>query len=405
MSESLLFHGEELNFGSGPATQVAQVSHDEIDAKYVAGDVRIVTEQARYPLVTIPSMLVSGSYLLRPEFQRRHRWDTAKQSRLIESLIMNVPIPPVFLYEDSYSHYEVMDGLQRLTTISNFYADIFALEGLEEWPELNGMKYSELPGQVRRGIDRRYISSVILLQETAKDPVEAARMKQLVFERLNSGGIKLEPQETRNAIYPGPLNDLCIRLARNKYLCRMWGIPEPMSDVADELDTNLPQELLENESYRKMEDVELVLRFFAYRQRMSSQKGGLGVYLDRYLKLGNAFDPQLLAELKELFEKTIELVYSVLGERAFWLWRKRATGWSWYSRPTTVLYDPLMFAFSQHLEYATELRDLKCAIQDSLPSFYEQHYDSLEGRYTNLSNIADRNDLFVGFLRQHLGIK
>ena len=276
MDELLMFPGEELDFDGGQGAQVEKASHDEIDAKYVAGEVRIVSEQARYPLVSIPPMLASGSYLLRPEFQRRHRWDTAKQSRLIESLIMNVPIPPVFLYEDTYSHYEVMDGLQRLTTICNFYSDSFELEGLEEWPELNGMKYSELPGQVKRGIDRRYISSVILLQETAKDPAEAARMKQLVFERLNSGGIKLEPQEARNAIYPGPLNELCIHLARNKFLCRMWGIPESMSDTEDELDTNLPTELLENESYRKMEDVELVLRFFAYRQRMTSQKGALG---------------------------------------------------------------------------------------------------------------------------------
>ena len=392
MSDITLLPGEALDF-SGSASDLLNAASDEaIEAKYVAGNVRIVTEQARYPLNSVPIMLESGAYLLKPEFQRRHRWDLVKKSRLIESLIMNVPIPPIFLYEDKYSHYEVMDGLQRLTTIQSFYADKFALEGLEEWAELNGRTYSNLPPQIRSGIDRRYLSSVILLQETAKSSEEAARMKQMVFERINSGGMKLEPQEGRNAIYPGPLNDLCIRLARNVYLCRMWGIPEPS---ALEEECELPQELLENESYRRMEDVELVLRFFAYRQRLKFQKGALGAYFDRFLKQGNAFNHSVLNSYEQLFSRTAELAYAVLGEKAFWLWRRRASGWSWFSRPTTVLYDPIMYTFSQFLDHSKQLIDKRLEIQEALPNFYENNYTSLEGRYTNLSNITDRNKLFV----------
>jgi hypothetical protein len=90
-----------------------------------------------------------------------------------------------------------MDGLQRLTAIAQFYKNGFELEGLQEWPELNGFKYSNLPDQVRKGIDRRYLSSIILLQETAKDEKEAKRLKQLVFERINSGGALLTFQESR----------------------------------------------------------------------------------------------------------------------------------------------------------------------------------------------------------------
>ena len=142
----------------------------KINAKYAKGEVRIVTEQARYPLTSIPIMLGSGNYEINPEFQRRHRWDNTKRSRLIESFIMNVPVPPIFLYEDRFSHYQVMDGLQRLTAINEFYDDGFELEGLTEWPELNGRKYSTLPDQVRRGIDRRYLSSIILLQDRKRSP-------------------------------------------------------------------------------------------------------------------------------------------------------------------------------------------------------------------------------------------
>ncbi|HEV2150213.1 MAG TPA: DUF262 domain-containing protein [Longimicrobiaceae bacterium] len=391
-----LHPGEALIFAEADIDGLHVASNEAIDQKYIKGDVRIVTEQARYPLNAIPSMVDSGDYELNPEFQRRHRWDTTKKSRLIESFIMNVPIPPVFLYEDRYSHYEVMDGLQRLTAISEFYTDKYSLEGLQEWSELNGRRYSELPEQIRRGIDRRYLSSIILLQETAKNETEALRLKQLVFERINSGGIKLEPQESRNAIYNGPLNQLCISLARNVYLCRMWGIPEPTPEEIQY--GTVPDALLENESYRKMDDVELVLRFFAYRQRLQHHKGALRDYLDRFLKHGNLLPEDVLAFFQTLFEATVKLVYDTLGEQAFWLWRKRVTGWSWYSRPTTVLYDPVMFAFSQNLEHADELRARSDEIRARLPRFYESNYDSFEGRYTNLSNIGDRNQLFVTFL-------
>ena len=240
------------------------MASEEINEKYRKGEVRIITEQARYPLNTILNIVQSDDYILNPEFQRRHRWDTVRKSRLIESIIMNVPIPPIFLYEISYSVYEVMDGLQRLTAISQFYLDSFALEGLDEWPELNGYKYSKLPEQVRKGIDRRYISAIILLQETAKDEAEAKRLKQLVFERINSGGASLTYQESRNAIYPGSMNDLSIRLARDVNFCALWNIPTP---TKKELESGIVEEkLVKHPMFSKMDDVEMILRFFAFRQ-------------------------------------------------------------------------------------------------------------------------------------------
>ena len=100
---------------------IVKMSDSKINAKYKRGDIRIVTEQARYPIKSIRGMLASGDYKLNPEYQRRKRWSNTRKSRLIESFIMNVPLPPVFLYEYEYSKYEVMDGLQRLTSINDFY--------------------------------------------------------------------------------------------------------------------------------------------------------------------------------------------------------------------------------------------------------------------------------------------
>ena len=136
-----LFRNEKLNFTHSDPPDADQKSDAQINDKYVKGDVRIVTEQARYPLTAIVPMVESDDYELVPQYQRRPRWNTHKKSRLIESFIMNVPIPPIFLYEDRFGHYQVMDGLQRLTAIYEFYTDKLVLDGLGEWAELNGRQY------------------------------------------------------------------------------------------------------------------------------------------------------------------------------------------------------------------------------------------------------------------------
>lgn len=396
-----LLPGERIDFADySNFMNNLYTSEEEINQKYIKGEVRIVTEQARYPLPSIMNMLESGSYALNPEFQRRHRWNTGQKSKLIESFIMNVPIPPIFLYEDSYSHYEVMDGLQRLTAIYEFYKNKFPLEGLTQWPELNGKTYDSLPLQIKRGIDRRYLSSIILLQETAKNDFEAVRLKQLVFERINSGGVNLEPQESRNAVYNGPLNELCLYLSRNTFLCRTWDIPEP--DNNEMVNGEISDELLKNPYFQKMEDVELVLRFFANRQREEIYKIGnrrFRDFLDAYLRQGNKFSPNVLGNLKYLFEETIEFVYELLGEKAFWLYRNRNNHWNWFSRPTTAIYDPLMLVASEFLEYKENILLHRDTIENVIINFYIYNYDSFEGRNTNPSVVRERDRKFSELFR------
>lgn len=93
-----LFEDEELELEK-PNKDPVVMSDEEINKKYREGEIRIVTEQARYPLNTISQMVKSDDYKMNPEYQRRHRWSNEKRSALIESLIMNVPLPPIFLYE------------------------------------------------------------------------------------------------------------------------------------------------------------------------------------------------------------------------------------------------------------------------------------------------------------------
>jgi hypothetical protein len=400
-SDTLLLNGEAIQEEQEIVLFDGYQPDVVINEKYVKGDVRIVTEMARYPLTSIVPMLSGSSYKLNPEFQRRHRWNDPKRSRLIESFIMNVPVPPVFLYEDRFSHYEVMDGLQRLTAIYDFYTDKLQLAGLVEWRELNGRKYSQLPEQVRAGVDRRYLTSIILLHETAKSSAEADRLKQLVFERINSGGVELEPQESRNAVYNGPLNQLCIRLSRNEHLCTLWDIPVP---VEGEHADKVPEELLKNETYRTMQDVELVLRFFAYRQKFKLQRRSLRDYLDYYLRHGNGFHPDLLLALEKQFVDTIRYAHDLLGAHSFHLYRKRRIGsedaWEWLSRPTLAVYDPLMYVLCQLLPKRDALLRHSAAIRDGMKDFYRAQYDIFEGRNVNISVLADREKAFNEFFAQ-----
>ncbi len=312
------------------------MSDEDINKKYKSGEIRIVTEQARYPVKSIKEMLAGGDYKLNPEYQRRKRWDNGKKSRLIESFIMNVPLPPIFLYEYEYSKLEVMDGLQRLTSINDFYTDKFPLEGLEYWKELEGKKYSELPQEIQKGIDRRYISSIVLLEETAKTPEEAEKLKQIIFERLNSGGEKLEPQETRNALYNGKFNQLCLKLSENDMFRQMWQIP---------LESDGEQKLLTSEAYRKMDDVQLVLRFFAYRF-IDKFSGTIESFLDEYLKVANNFPDKTIDGLEKLFNDTIDTIYQIFGTNAFITpeYERKVT------KPQKIIYDPLMQSVANNID-------------------------------------------------------
>ena len=396
----ILYEKEVLSFKNGTLTDVHNMVDEAINEKYRKGEVRIITEQARYPLNTILGIVQSEDYILNPEFQRRHRWDVVKKSKLIESIIMNVPIPPIFLYEISYSVYEVMDGLQRLTAIAQFYNNEFKLEGLEEWSELNGYTYSSLPEQVRKGVDRRYISSIILLQETAKNETEAKRLKQLVFERINSGGATLTYQESRNAIYPGVLNNLCIKLARDANFCKIWNIPE--STELERTKGIITDELVKDPMYSKMEDAELVLRFFAFRQIEKWDNSQLKSFLDNYLKLGNLYSDELILKFESLFMATTSLIYSLFEESALWLPRERTKEvepkWVVYEQPTKVLYDTLMYVISDLLEHKDLFLSKSKQIREELDGIYRNNSVQFKGRF-NKNDITNRIEIISSYFQ------
>ncbi len=233
-----------------PTTEhINKMSDHAINNKYESGKQRILTEVNREKLPSFIQALKKPGYMdLRPFYQRRNRWDETKQSRLIESFLINIPVPPIILYDKSYHFYEVIDGQQRITALREFYENRLILKGLQLWPELNGRTYNTLPAKIKAGIDRRSISSIIIITESASNPEVALLLKQLAFERLNTGGVELSRQEIRNCLYYGKFNELLLDLANNSIFAKAWEIP-----IEDERE-------LETEEFTTLLKVETSLR-------------------------------------------------------------------------------------------------------------------------------------------------
>ncbi len=190
-----------------------------------------------------------------------------------------------------------MDGRQRLETIIDFFNNGFALTGLEYWPEINSKRYLELPEAIRRGLLRRTINAVVLLAETARGDGNFD-IRMVLFRRLNTGGVKLNPQELRNSAFPGVFNDMIKRLARQEPFVDVWGIPRK----TDKEETEPAPELTKNVLYQSMMDCELVLRFFGIRETVAGDaKGSLRHILDQTMRKYKDTSPETVTKLEAPF--------------------------------------------------------------------------------------------------------
>lgn len=371
-----------------PREKPAHVPDAEINARYVRGEGRIVIETNREKLPGFVSLLKQPNYMdLRPFYQRRPRWKADKQSLLIESFIMNIPVPPVFLYERDFNSYEVMDGQQRITALRDFYDGKFELEGLERWPEINGRTYHTLPDKIQQGLDRRSITSIVLLKESTTDEEEASTLRETVFDRLNTGGTKLTRQEIRNALYRGRMNDLVDRLSRLPAFRKAWGLP---AWVENEIEVT--RGLLENSLYEKMEDVELVLRFFALRH-VDHYTGGMQPFLDLYMRKAAGFTEQDLSILEREFVGTLDLAAAVYGDILFRPFDPDDD--DWLPSAQKAFYDAVMVGMAVFLDRAESVKAKASEIRNATAQmFRSEQPGTFTGRGNTKEDIRTRIRLF-----------
>ena len=228
--------------------------------------------------------------LVIPEFQREYVWDNSKASRLIESLLLNIPIPQLFLSETADATYEIVDGHQRVFSIIRFLENQFALSGLRIQQEFDGLRYFELPLREQRFLRTRVIRAIIISSDSNPS------MKFEVFERLNTGGLALNAQEVRNAIYSGRFNDLIQRL-----------------EVDDGFRTTLGSKV----PRKRMVDRELVLRFLALHDDFPAYRPPLVRFLNNFMRTNREPAEQWLDAHGQLFRRTVAATAGLLGGAAF----------------------------------------------------------------------------------------
>jgi hypothetical protein len=257
---------------------------------------KLVIQSSDLSLDSIANMVKNLAIDIQPKYQRRERWDRTKQSALIESFLLNIPVPPIYLAEDEYGKYSVIDGKQRITAIFNFIEKGESLQGLENFKEIEGLSFNQLPSPLINALKiRPYIRVITLLKQSDQN------LKYEVFTRLNTGGDRLLPQEIRNAIFEGTLNDSLIGLSRNEFL---------MQQLKSKAVTSKP--------YKEMIDVEYVLRFFTLREFWDKFPGNMSYAMDEFMrkhhKTINAND---IMGMETLFQQCMDLCDIIWGKKAF----------------------------------------------------------------------------------------
>lgn len=359
------------------AKLIDTVDTQEIKKKLSSGEYNLVIDQARYPLAALP--VIFKAYNLNPDYQRNKVWDSQRKSRLIESLIMNIPIPPIFLYEISPSKYEVMDGLQRISTIIDFLNNKFKLKGLEVWKELNGCSYKELIPEVQDAIGSRYLSGSVILSDSKNTKEKQDELKRLIFERLNTGGITLTKQEIRNAVNTSKMNTM-------------------INDFADNNDTFNNLWHSGGDSKNRMGNREMILRFFAYKDLSYNNNTTVGTSqaLDYYSAKSVYFDESKVENLKLYIENTLDFVKNLFGEQAF----NKNNG----TKSEKMLFDTVMLACSMCIDKEVGLNgdmDIENNVQLK-NDFLESNRDLFNGKYTSFSKVLERQEAFYNFLNSEI---
>lgn len=235
---------------------------------------------------------------INPDYQRYDGiWSTKNKSLFIESVILNIPIPSIYLSEDSKGTLIVIDGRQRLSTLFDFMEDKFRLTGLSILHHLNGKKYSKLVGELAKyktKIEDRSLHIAKLRYGTSDTFVIET------FERVNTKGAKLNAQEIRNAINQGKSTELLNQL----------------SDYYDK-----ERKIVDK---KRMKDKYLILRYFAMKFYYQQIKQGNNVefvtisdYLSATMKKINAMEDSQIDDMREDFIRTYDRAKSVFGTMAF----------------------------------------------------------------------------------------
>lgn len=243
--------------------------------------------------------------LVKPELQRNYVWDKPEASRFIDSILLGLPIPSIFLAKTKEEKLLIIDGFQRFMTVRDYVKGVFSKDNSvfklsrtekihEKW---RGKAFVELSEDEKRKIRNTTIHAIIFMQQ---HPTIGDTSLFQIFERINSSGRTLLPQEIRNCIYQGPINTLLFELNENPKWRLLWG-----SERRDD----------------RMRDLEFILRFFAlsdkriFDEQDAPSRISLKKYLNQYMESVNK--QSFIEDLRSRFNNTVDVVYEAFGSTAF----------------------------------------------------------------------------------------
>lgn len=294
--------------------EIEDTAEKENDSVYFS----VASYGADYSVDVIISRLKKRQIIV-PDFQRNYVWDIKKASRFIESLIIGLPVPGIFLSRDINNQNKmlIVDGQQRLLSLQYFYAGrfkdkVFKLSSV--CPELEGLTYEDLSLDDQCRLDDAIIHATIIKQEIPSNDDSSIYM---VFERLNTGGVTLQPQEIRACIYYGKFNNLLNELIKTP----SWRI------------------LFSKEGTR-MKEQELLLRFFALYYSYTNYKKGLKRFLNSFMSQNRDLKVYGEEELTNLFVSTINILVKAKGKELF----RKGTSIN------AALFDSVMVAVASRLK-------------------------------------------------------
>lgn len=316
-------------------------------------EVRKITTQAYDKSVSdIVRMIDDKDIRLDPDFQRNYVWDNKKASMLIESIILNVPIPVIYVSQEEDDSWSVIDGLQRLSSLKRFFDGKFKLSGLEILSDLNKSDISTLNLKALRMLKNGLLRVIMITHDSNEE------IKYDVFMRLNTGSVHLTEQELRNCLYRGTLNKFLKEVVQNQKWLELMGLKEP---------------------HKRMADREMVLRFLAIWKNWDSANGILNGYKGRMKSFLNAFmnehkniKGQESNEWKQLFEETVEKVYQVYGEYGF---RRQGLDGLREKTINRAIIDVIMLSATQH-----SLEELMANKEKIVQRFIEMTNNDVEFR-------------------------
>ena len=349
---------------------LADPNEDAADESVVvsAGDGRprkIFTEKVDREIRSFCEDNEEGVLVLQPDFQRHFIWAAAKSSRLIESALMDVPLPVVYLFEEADGKTSVIDGQQRLTAFISFVRGSFlhdnkpfALSGLKALESLNGKRFSDLSREEQKKIRSTNIRAITFKKESDPD------LKFDVFERLNAESTSLNAQELRNCVYHGPYNELLKELSATADFRHLMGINKPE---------------------KRMRDVEYVLRFAAFYHK-PSYAPIMKRFMNQDMEAYRNITETDARKLRDAFKKAVRLIRTLLGDKAFKRFApgttESAPGGRWESQVNSSLYDVLMWHFAQ---------------DDMDSNVVHRHLDALREGFIHL--MAEDDDFHSAFTR------